>query len=789
MSNQYDQLDALLRSLRRRIDRAGRGALTRAEVDDLHRDCIAFRDKARRLEYFAIGLRAIDNFIANSSRQDPSAVSKGASADHRRATTQDRIQGDPTNGEGLRHRPPQSRYGFVPPANPPKSAVPPEGITPTAEVPGTARPPLPPTPVRTESPTTITPSPAQLKGVMGKQLTTTPVRPQADGPPQRPHQESHRSTAIYRTYLTSDSGVEFTQVLNVVREWMIEKEIHADLSTSGRFVHPDNSSITEITRVTTPVDLFRLTLIEKNADSGATYNTNLVINGGGSPWVWLDISNDINSYVAVPRVAQRLLKRFPFFDGSWPMRPDATPVRTEGVPSLLKALADPHRRVPLLVAGSTDDPDMNEVFQLGLKHWGRQVFGMGGVALLDPPATQEFNKTVQRNFHLSPWSLRTFLPDLDLDDPSSSTRHRFVGAKRLVEDRPDRVASLLGHVARSVASTKPAPAAVLDALHRLDQESNRRLLESLRVRQTREGPRDTEILRRHRRTPDDGEVQTPLTELEEQVAMVLDILGIPSFEDERLLDIAEVWEVSKQAEGATEQIASRLERLEEDNARLRSDREQYIALTELAESETALSGQREFELREQVLYLQSQLAKYENAADVYDEFTIPPAQGVPENMEDLVDRLVELEEHHVYFTGDARITEALAEQDHAGAVVRTTWEALQACVDYLRCKSQDDFQGSLHDYLKASPSGYRSFPVGKHAALESESTRNQFWRERVFPVPAAVRDQKETFMESHFKLAKIGMVSPRMHYFDDSNSSGCIYVGYIGPHLQTVGTN
>ncbi|WP_047688626.1 hypothetical protein [Kocuria sp. ZOR0020] len=596
-----------------------------------------------------------------------------------------------------------------------------------------------------------------------------------------------RSTAIYRTYLTSEPGVQFGQLLEVVQQWMAGKEIHADLNTSGRFVHPNSSSIAEITRVFAPVDLFRLTLIEKNAESGATYTTNLIINGGESPWVWVDISNDINSYVAVPRVAKTLLEQFPFHDGSWRMRPDATLVHTEDVPGLLKALADPKRRVPLLVAGSTDNPDMNEVFQLGLQYWGRQVFGMGGVALLDPAATQEFNKTVQRNFHLSPWSLRTFLPDLDLDDPSRSTRHRFVGAKRLVEDRPDRVASLLGHVARSVASTMPAPPAVLDALHRLDQESNRQLLDSLRTRQTREEPRDTEKLRR--RSSEDGGTQPSITETEEQLAMVLDLFGVPAFEEEKLLEIAAVWESSNQTQDATDRIAKRLELLETENSRLRTDRELYKELTELAENEAAVSGQLEYKLREQVLFLQSQLAKYENAAEVYDEFTIPPEQDVPDNMEDLVDRLGELEEHGVFFTGSTRTTEDLAAQDHAGAVVRTTWEALQACVDYLRCKSQGDFQGSLHDYLKTSPSGYRSFPVGKHAALESESTRNQFRGERIFPVPTAVRDDGKTFMEAHFKLAKIGMVSPRMHYFDDSNASGCIYVGYIGPHLQTVGTN
>jgi hypothetical protein len=33
------------------------------------------------------------------------------------------------------------------------------------------------------------------------------------------------------------------------------------------------------------------------------------------------------------------------------------------------------------------------------------------------------------------------------------------------------------------------------------------------------------------------------------------------------------------------------------------------------------------------------------------------------------------------------------------------------------------------------------------------------------------------------------MVTPRIHFHDDTHASGKIYVGYIGPHLRTKGTN
>ena len=44
-------------------------------------------------------------------------------------------------------------------------------------------------------------------------------------------------------------------------------------------------------------------------------------------------------------------------------------------------------------------------------------------------------------------------------------------------------------------------------------------------------------------------------------------------------------------------------------------------------------------------------------------------------------------------------------------------------------------------------------------------------------------------MYAHFKIAQYKLVSPRLHYFDDTHRSGKIYVGHLGPHLPTKQTN
>jgi hypothetical protein len=44
-------------------------------------------------------------------------------------------------------------------------------------------------------------------------------------------------------------------------------------------------------------------------------------------------------------------------------------------------------------------------------------------------------------------------------------------------------------------------------------------------------------------------------------------------------------------------------------------------------------------------------------------------------------------------------------------------------------------------------------------------------------------------MGAHFKIARKGLISPRMHYYDDAGQTGKVYVGYIGKHLPNTHTN
>jgi hypothetical protein len=102
-----------------------------------------------------------------------------------------------------------------------------------------------------------------------------------------------------------------------------------------------------------------------------------------------------------------------------------------------------------------------------------------------------------------------------------------------------------------------------------------------------------------------------------------------------------------------------------------------------------------------------------------------------------------------------------------------------------RCSSGAD------GYLRNTPAGCRSYSANRHATSESDSVRQnpKFFQARVFAVPTEVSASGSTEMLAHFKIAQSGLVSPRLHYHDDSARTQKVYVGYIGPHLPTKNSN
>lgn len=172
-------------------------------------------------------------------------------------------------------------------------------------------------------------------------------------------------------------------------------------------------------------------------------------------------------------------------------------------------------------------------------------------------------------------------------------------------------------------------------------------------------------------------------------------------------------------------------------------------------------------------------------ADTSEQLIAPPA-----SFEELVARLDELTPW-VRFTGDADVTEGLDAQDGLGTIVTTAWDSLLAIADYARAKAEGVCDSGIEGYLADTPPGFRGLPLRRFVPRESAGAMSQFGEERVFPVPTDIEPAGRAIMEAHIRLPRVGMVTPRIHLLDQTHRDGdeAVYVGYIGPHLRTIGTN
>ncbi|WP_157172869.1 hypothetical protein [Nocardia exalbida] len=141
------------------------------------------------------------------------------------------------------------------------------------------------------------------------------------------------------------------------------------------------------------------------------------------------------------------------------------------------------------------------------------------------------------------------------------------------------------------------------------------------------------------------------------------------------------------------------------------------------------------------------------------------------------------------FTGDPKLCLELEPYDQLGASARVGWKAVLALRDYIRARNDGVWSGSVHDYLSRTPDGYQTVSLKKHAAGESATTMQQWGHLRRFRVPNHASPSGWIEMQAHFRLAQIGMVSPRMYYLDHWPKDGKIYIGYIGRHLKNTKTN
>lgn len=628
----------------------------------------------------------------------------------------------------------------------------------------------------------------------------------------------------YRTLFTMQprqAGKIIEEIIQHSFKWLDEKGMESQVVQANReTVVSENATVKWLVPDTDELEGTQRLILTERSPHGDWTSTLTVRNPeGGTPWFWMDV--DGPSWAGAPRLVRTLIDEYGCFDRGVRLTEKPLVVRSQQVDDLIRVLTRPGRRTLSFIAGSSPE--------LPLKSWQefvgkilRQTVGQASGYVLDPHATELFNSKVGPAFAVRPGMLRTFLPELNIDDDQDAARHRFVTASSIAGQDSRRLGKTLSYKAREVAQETLLDENVRHIDRRLDDFAVRM---PLPIKQTGLKPES----RTETAEPDEaprsnapvvtGEVTGSLGELTGRMpdspaeavqahlsdeaeiylslrSLVEEYSGGPASADSvnSLRDLLEAGRsasaLSTRLLSIVDQKSAALDAAAVEQARLRH----LIEDLELDSAETweLLESQYERTQAAQEAELRSRSLLASAGADTdwaSLDTTESPALPVPSNFNSLVEVVTYLP--YLAFTGNKDVTAALDDHDAVGRWCAMTWSILLALNDYARMKDEGADTPGVHSYLESAPTGGRTYPPGRHARDESESVKNNptFRKPRVLPVPADVDSSGEAFMGAHFRIAKHGLISPRLHYLDATGAAGKIIVGYIGPHLPNTQTN
>lgn len=634
----------------------------------------------------------------------------------------------------------------------------------------------------------------------------------------------------YRTLLTINPHSEDDVVQGVIDktvDWMRDKNLDVDALVPNRDVQvSENARVKWIAPDSAEFAGTQRLILTEESPAGDWVSTLTVRQpSDGRPWFWMDVEGP--NWAGAPRLISSLIENYTCSDRGVRLTKRPVIIRPQQVEELIQLLGRPGRRTLSFIAGSSAG--------LPMKAWNefvgdllKQTIGQASGYVLDPVATTIFNQRVGESFGVRPGMLRTYLPELNILDPQDAARHRFLTSESIATQNVGRLRKTLSFKAREVTQ-----AALLDdGVRLLDRrlEEAELLMERPPTSAVTAVPTAPEIVApESSAAPNDGTVtsssESPSTE-DQQTAVPSELARTaePRVPDSTVGEQADTYlalralveeftgsapsalsvevvrgllEAGRDAEKLNTRLLAKIAQSSAalDAATVEQDRLRHLVddleldaweIWEVLEAQTAIArGAQDAELK-----LRAVLASSGAEVDWTElESPAPTELAVPENFNSLVESFTELP--FVVYTGNKDTTAALDNHDAVGQWCVMTWSILAALNDYARFKADGMDVGGVHTYLECPPLGGRTYPPGRHARDESETVKQNpsFSGPRTLPVPVEVDASGKAFMGAHFRIAKHGMVSPRLHYIDATATCGKIVVGYVGPHLPNTQTN
>jgi hypothetical protein len=503
-----------------------------------------------------------------------------------------------------------------------------------------------------------------------------------------------------------------------------------------------------------------------------------------SGWVWTDVLSPGGQTPGVPRLVRNILQVTDGLDGSCRLTAEPYRATTDDVGYIHSAIVDPDRRGFLFVAGADDNVNIPQADWLGFV--SKLLSGTRGIAsayVLDPASTLALNSRLPASHRVGEWSVRTFAPNPQLDDPRDAVRHRILTTSRIVGDSQSRLRGLLQRSAVRHSVSTPLPRDLV----RIDRHL-RQLLDDTIVEQA-----EVTASPAAARTPAEPENSAvSLAEMPSGViaairSAVTSVLGTAEVTVETVARLGSLASEAIRGNNSLSLIRTRLRTLEDERNSLEDQKVEFEQRAQDGQVELAAARIDLVDAERQLRHYRSELAKLDRAGTAAWVPESNPADEPPLTFGELLERMQELE--RIDFTGDEKDALELDEHGLLDWPLRT-WNSLRGLNDYCRVRCSGEFEGSVDDYIDNVPAGCTEITPGSHASGETRATQNHpvFGPARVLPVPRLVNPDGKLFMGAHIRIAKYGSISPRMHYYNDATGTGRIYIGYIGRHLPNFRT-
>lgn len=273
----------------------------------------------------------------------------------------------------------------------------------------------------------------------------------------------------FRSFLRVAPGQQLLgTVIEHLGRWLASKEIHLDAHRAGQYVLDHDDLVTVLRDRVGGGQLYQWRRQHPDAQPRDVWRTTItVLERPDEPgWIWTEIETRddcsapgaaaFNRCMSVPSVLRGLLAELETLDGRTEIAPSPQWVTLGHLPDLMDYLADETRRGPVYMASQGQQP--REEFE----RWAREVtwhlVGMGSAFLLDPVVEAGFNEMMGSGHAVPAGTMRTYLPEVNLDNPGDPLRHRILGRTRIVTTDTRRLARMLGRAERDRAARLPIPA-------------------------------------------------------------------------------------------------------------------------------------------------------------------------------------------------------------------------------------------------------------------------------------------------------------------------------------------